>query len=113
MQRFTRDADCGEAGAACNYTATNGWPALDVPGLDPLSIAVSGDHVYVGHQVPSIWVLERESGHVQTMLGEGAFERPHGLFVADDGTLWVADDHGNKVVHLDADGHVIGTLGEP
>jgi glucose/arabinose dehydrogenase len=58
-------------------------------------------------------VLERESGRLETILAEGAFERPHGLFAAEDGTLWVADDRGNKVVHLGADGHVLGMLGAP
>jgi hypothetical protein len=26
-------------------------------------------------------------------------------------TLWVTDDHGNRVVHMTADGRLIGTLG--
>jgi streptogramin lyase len=115
LQRFILSADCVATAEACDYTATLGWPALGAPGLDPLSIAVDGDRVYVGHQgqPASIWVLDRESGQLLTVLGEGAFERPHGLFVADDGTLWIADDRGNQVVHLSADGRVLGTIGKP
>ncbi|HKO48473.1 MAG TPA: hypothetical protein VJV79_12160 [Polyangiaceae bacterium] len=114
LQRFSPRADCDEAGQACDYEVSLDWPALDRPGLTPLSIAVDEDHVYVGHQgqPPSIWVLDRTTGNFQTTLAEGAFERPHGLFIAEDRTLWVADDYGDQVVHLAADGSVLGTLGK-
>jgi len=116
VQRFALRADCEASDPACAYENVAGWPALEAtPGLDPLSIAVAGDRVYVGHQGqhPSIWVLERATGIRQSVLGENLFERPHGLFVAADGTLWVADDRGNRVYHLTTDGKSLGVLGEP
>ena len=116
LQRFSPRAGCDVASAGCEYEAVAGWPALEeTPGLDPLSIAVDSDRVYVGHQgVPaSIWVLDRGSGRLEAVIAESVFERPHGLFVAADATLWVADDHGNRVIHLTAQGLALGVLGEP
>lgn len=115
LQRFA-PVDCDPEGGACAYQPVAGWPALeDTPGLDPLSVALDGERLYVGHQGdrPSIWVLEQASGRLEAVLGEGAFERPHGLFVAIDGTLWIADDHGDRVVHLAADGRRLSTIGAP
>lgn len=113
LQRFSRSG-CAPADAACSYQVVAGWPALeDTPGLDPLSIAVDGERVYVGHQgePPSIWVLEQASGRRERVLSEGELTRPHGLFVADDGTLWVADDRSHRVLHLSAEGERLSTLG--
>lgn len=114
LQRF--DPVACDAEGACDYAAVAGWPELvDTPGLDPLSVALDGERVYVGHQghPASIWVLQHGSGRLEAVLAEGEFERPHGLFVAADGTLWVADDYGNRVVHLAADGRRLNTLGAP
>lgn len=116
LQRFSPRAGCDVTAAGCEYDAVAGWPALaETPGLDPLSLAVGSEHVYVGHQgaPASIWVLERTSGILTAVIAEGAFERPHGLFVAADGTLWVSDDRGNRVIHLSAQGSVLGVVGEP
>jgi DNA-binding beta-propeller fold protein YncE len=114
LQRFA-PARC-EAAGACDYEPVVGWPALaDTPGLDPLSVAVDEERVYVGHQgdPSSIWVLEQASGRLEAVIGEGVFQRPHGLFIDLDGTLWVADDKGNQVVHLTAEGHRLVTIGSP
>jgi outer membrane protein assembly factor BamB len=116
LQRFAPESDCAPEAAGCDYAVVPGWPALDgTPGLEPLAVAVDAERVYVGHQgePPSIWVLDRESGRRLDVLAEGRFERPHGLFVDRDGTLWVADDRGDRILHLDAEGRVLGTLGEP
>jgi hypothetical protein len=115
VQRFS-PADCEPSDPACAYQAVTGWPALEsTPGLDPISVALDGERLYVGHQgdPPSIWVLEQATGRREAVLGEGAFARPHGLFVAPDSTLWVADDRGNQVVHLSVDGARLGAIGAP
>ena len=115
LQRFS-PAGCAPAERACAYQAVTGWPALeDTPGLDPVSLALDGGRLYVGHQgePASIWVLEQASGRRERVLGEGQFSRPHGLFVAADGTLWVADDRSHRVIHLSADGERLGSIGAP
>lgn len=115
LQRFA-PVGCEPADHSCPYAPVAGWPALeDAPGLDPLSVALDGERLYVGHQgqPASIWVLERASGRLEAVIAEGAFTRPHGLSVAADGTLWVADDRSNRIVHLTADGLRLGTLGAP
>jgi DNA-binding beta-propeller fold protein YncE len=116
VQRFAPRAGCDPDDVQCEYEAVAGWPMLEAtPGLEPLSIALDGDRVYVGHQgdPASIWVLDRTSGVRTDVLAEGAFERPHGLFVESDGTIWVSDDRGDRIVHLGADGRLLGTLGTP
>jgi sugar lactone lactonase YvrE len=115
VQRFS-PAGCAPAEPACTYQVVPGWPALeDTPGLDPVSIALQGEHVYVGHQgePASVWVLEQASGRLERVLGENELSRPHGLFVASDGTLWIADDRSHRVIHLTADGARLGAIGAP
>jgi DNA-binding beta-propeller fold protein YncE len=114
VQRFTPRQGCDVADELCGYEPVPGWPALDeTPGLDPLSVALDEQRVYVGHQghPASIWVLDSSTGRREAVIGEGMFERPHGLFVASDGSLWVTDDRDNRVIHLTADGQRLRTIG--
>lgn len=114
LQRFAPRAGCDRSSASCEYEVVSGWPALEAtPGLDPLALALHDERLYVGHQgePASIWVLDAATGVRLSVLGEGAFERPHGIFVDAEGTLWVADDRANHVLHLAADGSVLGRLG--
>ncbi|MEZ4407757.1 MAG: NHL repeat-containing protein [Polyangiales bacterium] len=116
VQRFAPRGGCAPSDPACEYEVVAGWPSLGAtPGLEPLSIAVDGDRVYVGHQgdPASVWVLDRATGARTAVIGAGLVERPHGLSVDAAGTLWVVDDRGDRVVHLSADGRVLGTLGAP
>src|SRR5690606_32075337 len=78
VQRF--DPVGCDAEGACDYAPVAAWPELaDTPGLDPLSVAIDGERVYVGHQghPASIWVLQHDSGRREAVLGEGEFARPH------------------------------------
>lgn len=114
LQRFAPRAGCDPASPDCEYEAVVGWPALEsTPGLDPLSLALHDERLYVGHQgePASIWVLDAATGVRVALLGEGSFERPHGLSVDAAGTLWVTDDRANQVVHLAPDGRLLGRLG--
>jgi len=45
--------------------------------------------------------------------GPGDLDRPNGIDVADDGTIYVSDSNHNRVTAFDQTGEVLWTLGEP
>lgn len=61
---------------------------------------------------PVILRVDAETGEDIARFGAGLFASPHGISVADDGSIWVADTALNIVVHLDPQGHPIRTYGD-
>jgi hypothetical protein len=51
-------------------------------------------------------VLDR-SGAFITAFGAGDFARPHGVHAAPDGTVWCADDEGQRLLHYTARGELL------
>ncbi|MBB3108800.1 sugar lactone lactonase YvrE [Paenibacillus phyllosphaerae] len=45
-------------------------------------------------------------------LPTGAFNAPEDLFVADDDSIYIVDSGNSRVIHLDADGNYVGTIGD-
>ncbi len=41
----------------------------------------------------------------------GQFQKPHGIAIAPDGSLYIADSNNHRIQHLDADGNVLHTWG--
>ncbi len=83
------------------------WSFLDVGGL-----AVDArDQLYVfnrsGHPV---MVFDR-NGNLVSSWGEGVFNRPHGIRIAQDGTVYCTDDGSHVVRKFSPDGKVLMTLG--
>jgi hypothetical protein len=68
-----------------------------------------------------IWVLDATLGQIVRFEPTGGgsvvagaalgLYRPRGLGLAPDGTLYVADTGGSRVVHVSADGALLGTIG--
>ena len=96
-------------------------PVVDweqVPAGKTLSEVVSIDidsryRVYVfSRGSHPVWVFG-EDGKLLNTWGDGLFERPHGLIVAPDDTIWCADDFGHAVYHFTAEGQLLHTLGTP
>lgn len=61
---------------------------------------------------PVIVRLDADTGEVIDRIGAGLFAGPHGLSVAQDGTLWVADTSLNMIAHLDENGRLIRRYGD-
>ncbi|MFK7882180.1 peptidyl-alpha-hydroxyglycine alpha-amidating lyase family protein [Roseobacter sp.] len=61
---------------------------------------------------PVIVRVDSETQEEITHFGAGLFASPHGISVAQDGTIWVADTSLNIVVHLDQQGRPIRTYGD-
>ena len=78
----------------------------------PHSIAVDGEgKVYVG---------DRENKRIQVFDAEGSFLRewtgigyPYGLFITPDQHVWMIDGGYDRILELDANGKILGALGEP
>jgi DNA-binding beta-propeller fold protein YncE len=67
-----------------------------------------------------MWVLNRgehplmefdRTGRFVRSMGEGMYNRPHGLRIAPDGGIWSTDVQGHTVMKMNARGEVVLTLG--
>lgn len=67
-----------------------------------------------------LWVLNRGehplmefdgSGKYLRSMGEGRYNRPHGLRIAPDGSIWTTDVQGHTVIKFNTAGEVVLTLG--
>ncbi|MEE9610909.1 MAG: peptidyl-alpha-hydroxyglycine alpha-amidating lyase family protein [Desulfatiglandales bacterium] len=86
-----------------------GWSFLEVA-----DVAVdSEDRVYVFNRGEHPLIVFDQDGNFLTSLGEGLFDRPHGITVGPDETLYCVDDGDHTVRKLTKDGQVLMTLGSP
>lgn len=58
-------------------------------------------------------IVQLNDFDVSAAYGEGVLERPTGLFVDQDGILYVADARQDAIFILDADGNVLNQFGRP
>jgi DNA-binding beta-propeller fold protein YncE len=76
----------------------------------PHSIAIDGDHVYVG---------DRENGRIQIFdpqgryLGEWKVGHPFGLFITPDHFIYMSDAIAGRILKISRDGKVVGALDGP
>ncbi|MEP4198002.1 MAG: 6-bladed beta-propeller [Aliishimia sp.] len=61
---------------------------------------------------PVILRVDADTGEEIARFGADLFASPHGISVAHDGSIWVADTSLNIVVHLDPQGQPIRTYGD-
>jgi len=78
------------------------------------SVAVdSKDRVYVFNRSDHPVMVFDSDGKFFNSWGEGLFPRPHGITVAPDDTLYLADDEDHTVRHCTTEGEVLLTIGTP
>jgi sugar lactone lactonase YvrE len=111
--------------AAAQMTAPNPYDAIDGWGQLPdgrawgavsaVYPALDGRHIWVGERCGANVCVESDAdpillfdqeGNLVRSFGAGLFAWPHGMFVDDDGNVWVADAVGYAPVP-DGWGHVI------
>ncbi len=86
-----------------------GWSFVEVA-----DVAVdSEDRVYVFNRGEHPMIVFDQDGNFLTSFGEGLFERPHGITIGPDETLYCVDDGDHTVRQLTKDGQVLMTLGSP
>jgi DNA-binding beta-propeller fold protein YncE len=96
------------------YRVAAEWPQLPLGWSfqETAGVAVdAGNQVYVCHRRPHPILQFDAHGKFVRSLGEGLFDRPHGLRIDPQGNLWVVDDRGQVVVKMDVAGRVRMVLG--
>jgi DNA-binding beta-propeller fold protein YncE len=83
------------------------WNVIEVVGVatdsrDRVFVMSRGEH--------PITVFDRD-GRFLSSWGEGQFDRPHGITIAPDGTVFCTDDFGHTVREFTPDGKLLMTLG--
>jgi DNA-binding beta-propeller fold protein YncE len=84
-----------------------GWQLGEVAGVatdsrDRVFVFARGEHPVV--------VFDRD-GRFVTSWGEGVFQRPHGITIAPDDSVWCTDDLDHTVCQFTPDGRLLRTLG--
>lgn len=92
--------------------------ALDLPAgleLDQVASAAfdSAGHLYVLHRGAEPFLEFDGRGRFVRAFGAGLLERAHSLTIDPAGNFWVTDVSAHVVMKLDADAHVLLTLGTP
>ena len=125
----------GETGVISTFAGTgedgysgDGGPATAARLGGPIALAVGPDgDLYIGEHAGRIRRVDHETHVITTYAGIGreessgdggpataaGIDRPHGLAVARDGTVYVADTYGNRVRRIDARTGVITTIAGP
>jgi DNA-binding beta-propeller fold protein YncE len=118
-------------GLGARYDLVAGWPRF-LPGQrlgQATGVAVdSRNRVLVFHRagrewsdpfpsdaiaVPTVMVLDGDSGAPLASWGEGLFVMPHGLAVDADDRVWVTDVALHQVFELSGDGRLLRAIGTP
>lgn len=104
-----------EAGTGAKGFTGNGGPAKEATLSGPKGVAVGPDgNVYLADtESHSIRYLDRSQGTLELLLGDGqrgdAFDadplrcqtdRPHGIFVDEDGSVYVGDSENHRVLRV-------------
>ncbi len=99
------------------YEVLDGWAKLP-PGMefnaDVAAVGVDGnDNVYAFNRGKHPMCVFDRDGNLLRSWGEGVFLRPHGVFMAPDGTIWLTDDGDHSARQCTLDGKVLLTIGIP
>lgn len=97
-----------------NPTHAAGWPSEPPAEFTPLGIALQQTTIHVcqdGAGKP-ILLFDAESGTLRGSYGAGIFRRAHGIHIASDGSVWVADVAANRIVNLTTNGTILRILGD-
>lgn len=91
------------------------WAQLpeDIDFFEAVDVAVDQqDRVYVFTRGEHPMIVLEQDGTFIASWGQGLFERPHGVTIATDGTLYCADDNGHWIGQFSWDGELLSTIGE-
>lgn len=96
-----------------NYVVDLVWAESSFkPSKPPLGIAYKNGIVYVtldGEGEP-ILLLNTNNGQLMKEIGEGLFERAHGIFVDEEYSIWITDVDANKIYRLNSAGDVLSII---
>jgi outer membrane protein assembly factor BamB len=116
------------AGTGENGYSGDGGPATAARLGSPIAVAVGPDgDLYIAEHAGRIRRVDHETRVITTFAGIGreessgdggpataaGIDRPHGLAVAADGTVYVSDTYGNRIRRIDARTGIITTVAGP
>jgi DNA-binding beta-propeller fold protein YncE len=84
-----------------------GWSFVEVAGV----ATDSQDRVYVFNRGEHPLIIFDRDGQFLGSWGEGQFQRPHGIFIGPDDTVYCTDDLDHTVRKFNLDGLLLLTLG--
>ena len=96
------------------FTPVENWPQIpdDVHMIEAIGVAVdSHDRVFVFNRGDRPILVFDCDGQCIDGWGEGEFVRPHGIWIADDDTLYLVDDEGHSVRQFSPKGELLRTIG--
>lgn len=96
------------------YRVDESWAKFPYggPAGEAVGVACDGrDRVYVFLRGPQPVQVFEPDGTFITAWGEGAFQRPHGIFIGPDGIVYCTDDFGHVVHAFTLEGKHLFTLG--
>ena len=97
------------------YRVDESWAKFPCAGSAGEAVGVacdSKDRVYVLLRGPQpVQVFERD-GTLLTSWGDGVFQRPHGIFIGPDDTVYCTDDFGHAVHAFAANGERLFSLAQ-
>ncbi len=84
-----------------------GWSFRDIGGI----ATDRKDNVYVLNRSPHPVMVFDKNGKFLSSWGEGQFTRPHGTYIARDGTIYCTDDGNHTVTQFTPEGRLLKALG--
>ena len=79
----------------------------------PSDLCVKGDRIYVADTGNKRIVVGDLNGNEILEFGKDTLETPKGVFVTENGDIYVADRDKNAIFQFDADGKLLNTFGKP
>jgi len=96
------------------FTPVENWPAVpdDVHMIEAIGIAVdSQDRVFVFNRGDRQILVFNSKGECVDAWGEGEFVRPHGIWIAEDDSVYLVDDQGHSVRQYSPQGELLRSIG--
>lgn len=86
-----------------------GWNFLEV-----VDVGVDNqDRVYLFNRGPHPLMIFDRQGNLLNSWGEGMFQRPHGLTIGPENTIYLVDDGAHVVQQFTPEGKLLMTIGTP
>ena len=85
----------------------DGWSYLEVVG----AATDSAGNLYAFNRGEHPLIVLDAEGNFLRAWGEGEFQRPHGIWIAPDDTLWLTDDFDHTIHRYPPEGERLSTMG--
>ena len=86
-------------------------PTIETSSYAGVAMNARDNLVILSRGTPTFLEFEKNGRFVRSFGADGLFARSHGLHIDKDNNIWATDVSDHVVMKLDADGHVLMTLG--